>query len=353
MNKPLLILSMSGATLLSACMDHGTKEQRPGARTVLVSHVGEGVEAADRVIGTVRSLRMDVVSAEQGGRLVALFADVGDRVVAGQVLARLDPSAQDLRVDAADAEKARASAVASERARNAERVRQLVADGTASPADLDAAEAEANSARAALRAAGAQARIVRRDRNLTVLRAPASGVIAARPASLSAVLAPGAAVFEIESNGERRISAPVPARLAARLRSGQQARFRAGQAIGEARLLGLSARESGAGGREATFAVTAGSPAPGAVVELLLPGRIGIAGAQVPQAAILEARDGSRKVLVVTGENKLRGIPVRLVSLVGANALVEGRLKTGDVIVAAGGEFLSPGEVVRPVFAIR
>ncbi|KPF89517.1 efflux RND transporter periplasmic adaptor subunit [Novosphingobium sp. AAP93] len=353
MSKTSFIFIASGAALLSACSDHAAKPAETAARSVLVSRVGEGAEAGDRVIGTVRSVRMDVVSAEQGGRVVALLADVGDRVVAGQILARLDPSAQALRAEAADAEKSRAAVVAAERGRNAERVRQLAADGTASPADLDAALAEANSARAALRAAEAQARIAQRDRSLTVLRAPASGVIAARPAQLSAVLAPGAPMFEIESGGERRISAPLAASVAARVKPGQQVHFRAGETTSEARLLGLNARESGAGGREANFAVISGNPAPGAVVELLLPGRSGIAGTNVPQAAILEARDGSRKVLVVTRENKLRGVPVRLVSLAGPNALVEGPLKTGEVVVAAGGEFLAPGEAVRPVFATR
>ena len=121
MSKTSFIFIASGAALLSACSDHAAKPAETVARTVLVSRVGEGAEAADRVIGTVRSVRMDVVSAEQGGRVVALLADVGDRVVAGQILARLDPSAQALRAEAADAEKARAAAVAAERGRHAER----------------------------------------------------------------------------------------------------------------------------------------------------------------------------------------------------------------------------------------
>jgi RND family efflux transporter MFP subunit len=350
--RPLLIICGS-LLLTSACSSASVEQAEADVRTVIVSRALGASEAADTVIGTVRSVRMDMVSSEQGGKVLALLADVGDRVVAGQVLARLDASAQVLRAEAADAEKARAAATAAERSRNADRLRQIAADGTASPSDLEAALAEAEAARAALRAAEAQARLAQRDRSLTLLRAPASGVVAARPAHLSAVLAPGAPVFEIESAGERRISASLPARIAERIQPGQHVRFRIGESMGEARLVGVSARESGAGGREATFAVIAGTVSPGAVVEVLLPGRATQGGAQVPQAAILESRDGTRRILVVTPNKSLRSIPVRLVSLSGANALIEGQLAAGDLIVAAGGEFLQPGQRVRPVFANR
>ena len=353
MSKASLIILSSGSLWLSACSVAVDAPRDPPPRTVLVSRVEAPASAADVVIGTVRSARMDVVSAEQGGRIVALFADVGDRVSAGQLLARLDSGASDLRLDVANADLARVTANAAERARHAERMRQLVADGTASTAELDAALAEATAAEAAQRSAAAQASLARRETRMALLRAPSSGVVAARPATLSAVLAGGAPVFEIEGAGERLIGAALPAAVAARLQPGARAAFRYDGVAGEARLLGISARDNGAGGREASFVVVTGAPAPGAMVDLALPGQAPAFSASVPQSAVLETRDGSRKVRVIGAGNRLRDVPVRLLGLAGAQALVEGKLSPGDLVVAAGGEFLEAGLRVQPHVAGR
>lgn len=353
MSKASLIHLMAGALALQGCSDAADTPPPAPVRTVLVSRVEPPAAAAETVVGTARSAQTHIVSAEQGGRVVALLADVGDRVAAGQVLARLDSVPLDLRVNAATAEAARAAATAAERARNAERVAQLVADGTASAAELDAARAEAATARAGQRMADVQARQAQRDRTLALLRAPSSGVVAARPAMLSAILAPGAPAFEIEGQGDRLISAALPTAVAARLHPGVRVTFRHDGTTGEARLTGISARDNGTGGRDASFVVVAGAPAPRAIVELMLPAAVQTASAHVPQSAVLEGRDGSQKVRIVGTDNRLRDVPVRLVGLAGASALVQGRIAAGDLVVAAGGEFLQAGLRVRPHVAVR
>lgn len=353
MSKASLIHLMVGALALQACSDAADTPVLAPVRTVLVSRAEPATAAANMVVGTVRSAQTHIVSAEQGGRVVALLADVGDRVAAGQVLARLDSVPLDLRVSAALAEAARAAATAAERARNAERVTQLVADGTASAAELDAARAEAATARAAQSLANVQASEARRDKTLALLRAPSAGVVAARPAMLSAILAPGAPAFEIEGQGDRLISAALPADVAARLRQGATISFHHDGTTGTARLAGISTRDNGAGGRDATFVVIAGAPAPGAIVELLLPAATQTASARVPQSAVLEGRDGRQTIRVVGADNRLHDVPVQLLGLAGPSALVRGRLAAGDLVVAAGGEFLQAGLRVRPHLTAR
>ncbi len=353
MSKASLIIMICSALALPACAPPAAETTKAVPRTVLVSRAEAPANPLDMVIGTVRSARMHVVSAEQGGRVVALLADVGDRVAAGQVVARLDTASLALHVSAATAETVRAAATAAERSRHAERVQQLVADGTASPAELDAALADVASARAALQLAQVQARQAERDQRLAVLRAPASGTVAARPAMLSAMLAPGAPVFELEAHGDRLVSTALPAAAAARLQPGTSVSFRHAGAAGKARLIGISARDNGAGGRDANFAVVAGAPPPGATVELMLPGGALSASARVPVSAVLEGRDGRQTVRVVDAGNRLRDVPVRLLGLAGASALVQGRLAAGDLVVAAGGEFLAAGLLVRPHPAAR
>lgn len=353
MSKAFLIFMLGTSLALPACAPPAAPTAKAAPRTVLVSRAEAPVNPLDMMIGRVRSARMHVVSAEPGGRVVALLADVGDRVVAGQLLARLDAAPFNLRVSAAAADMARAAATAAERSRHADRLQQLVADGTASPAELDAALAEVAAARAALQLAQVQARQAQRDQRLAVLRAPASGSVAARPALLSAMLAPGAPVFEIEAHGDRLISTALPAAAAARLQPGTSVSYRHPGGTGEARLIGISARDNGAGGHDASFAVVTGAPAPGATVALLLPGGTSAASARVPVSAVLEGRDGRQTVRVVGAGNRLRDVPVRLLGLAGASALVQGRLAAGDLVVAAGGEFLAAGLLVRPHPAAR
>lgn len=353
MSKPSLISALIVATFLQACGSSPSEAvDGEAAKTALVGQVLDSAEANAIALGQVRAARLAVVSSEQGGRVVELLAEVGDRVSAGQPLARLDPAPMRLREQQAAAELERAESVASERQRNTARVAALHADGVATDADLEASETEARSARSARDAAAAGLALAERDARETVLRAPIAGVIAARPIDLS-VLAPGAPAFEIDGEDGRRIHAVLPAALADTLRPGTRVAFSYGANVAGARLTGISARDNGAGGREAVFMVTNGSPPPGASVELRL-SRDQSGGVHVvPLSAVLTDRTGRQSVRMVGPGNKLRDVPVSLIATHGDTAEVSGRLAPGQLVVVAGAEFLQAGTTVRPRVAQR
>lgn len=353
MSKSSLITVLCAAALLQACgSSPSASVDGDPAKTALVSEVQDSAGAEAIALGKVRASRLAVVSSEQGGRIIELLANVGDRVSAGQPLARLDPTPARLREQQAGAELQRAEAVAQERQRNATRLAALHRDGVATEVDLEAAEAEARAARAVRDAAAAGLMLAERDLQETVLRAPIAGVIAARPIDLS-MLAPGAAAFEIDGEDGRRIHAVLPTALADALQPGTRVTFAYGQDVGAARLTGVSARDSGAGGREAVFVVTSGSPPPGGIVDLRL-SRVPSDGVHVvPLAAVLTDRRGQQAVRMVGPENKLRDVPVRLLATRGDMAEVTGRLAPGQLVVVAGAEFLQAGTTVRPRVAQR
>lgn len=355
MSKSSLILLAPLLLASSACDTTGETKPGPAPRTVLVAPVVAGGSAAGFATGTVRSADEAMVAAELGGRVTALLADVGDRVAAGQVLARLDPAAARLRVAQAEAGLREAAAAADLRARQAERAAALQADAAATEAELEAARSEARAAAAARDAASAALALARRDAAQGVLRAPVSGVIAARTAKLGAMLAPGEAAFAIEGTGTARIDAMLPADLAGRLAPGARVSFSYPGGSGEARLEGISARAAGGGsGRMAVLTVTSGAPTPGMAVELTPPGEgAGPSGVRVPLAAVQQPRGGSPAVLVVGSDKRLRAVPVRLAAITGGQALVTGKLAPGDMVVAAGAEFLEAGLTVRPQRAQR
>ncbi|MBX3464408.1 MAG: efflux RND transporter periplasmic adaptor subunit [Planctomycetes bacterium] len=162
---------------------------------VLVHTVVRGpVEAtvANTRAGTVNARRRAKLAPGQGGQVAALHVRAGDRVVQGQVLIELWNA--DLRAQRAlaESEVQRANAVAEEaqlRAeladREAERQRQLLAEQISTGERVDRADSEARAARAAQRAAAAQALVGRRqievvDAQLerTLVRAPFDGIVA-------------------------------------------------------------------------------------------------------------------------------------------------------------------------------
>jgi len=125
------------------------------------------------------------------GRLVSLPVREGDRVAAGQVLARVDPvpaetetRAAEAALHALDADRAAAAAAEVGSARALERARALREQGLTPQADLDAAVAAADSARAQREAADkrvaeGRARLASaRDRLAkTEITAPMDGVV--------------------------------------------------------------------------------------------------------------------------------------------------------------------------------
>lgn len=254
--------------VLSAC-GGGTEAapQPPGERLVPIAGIrirGEGAYQSQRVYtGTIAASRQSELGFERAGRLTEITVDEGDRVIEGQVIARLDA-----RVVAADLASARATHAAAEallielqagareeviaaaEADVEERVanvgelqvewvrqRDLVAGEVSSQSEFDAVDFQLQAARARLASANellrelrngtraeqiqAQqavvereaARIVRLEVDLdqTRLKAPYNGFITQRMADEGTVLAAGAVLFRLleDAPAEARIGVPV------------------------------------------------------------------------------------------------------------------------------------------------
>src|SRR5690606_17015801 len=121
-------------------------------RTTLVTESAGGADAAPAVLnasGYVTARRQATVSSKVTGKVEEVLVEEGMRVVAGQVLARLDDRQVRLSLDLAAAQLAAAERGLEETvARQHEvrlregRLRELAAEGITPQADLDAVEAE-------------------------------------------------------------------------------------------------------------------------------------------------------------------------------------------------------------------
>jgi membrane fusion protein (multidrug efflux system) len=138
--------------------------------------------------------------------------EAGTTVKRGAVLARLDTSAEDAQLAAAEAEAALARL-------HLQRARRLREGQANAQADLDAAEARAAQANATV--ANLKAVIAKKT-----IRAPFEGRIAIRQAELGQVVAPGTPIASLQSTGPIHADFWLPQQVLAQLELGQRVRMR-------------------------------------------------------------------------------------------------------------------------------
>lgn len=154
-------------------------------RVMAIALIGTGLAAAapawaaDRVELTTRV----------SGVVEEVLVRPGQRVAKGAVLARLDRTVLQARVDEAAAEQARAGAEEEDAQREFGRAEELYNRTVSSTGELEAATLRHARARAALAAANARLTIANKNLADAELKAPFAGVVAAVPGLPGTVVA--------------------------------------------------------------------------------------------------------------------------------------------------------------------
>lgn len=326
-------------------------------------------------------MRDEVLVSPQvdGVRLEAFHVDVGDKVKAGQVLARLDRSMIEARLlqnaselaksDAAIAQAgaalAEAEASSVETAAALERGRKLKTSGTVTDETLIArdtaakvAEARVAAQRQNLRFAQASKALVEAQRGeielelaRTEVRAPVAGVIANRSALVGHIAGTsGEPLFRIIRDGQVELQADVPEDRLHSIQAGQAVQVQVSgtpeRVVGEVRLVGPTVDPTTRLGK--VWIAMPEDPA-------LRPGRFAqgvIAtvrrdGVVVPRSSVLFGGDGARVQLVESGVVTSRVITAGMTDAEGTE-VIEG-LDVGQDVVVSAGAFLHDGDFVTPV----
>ncbi len=198
--------------------------------------------------GYVVARRMATVSAEITGRLVAILVEEGQKVAAGEVVARLDDTLARtaLRLAEAEATAARArvdalKAQLGEARRDLARKKALNAQGFAPEADVTRAEAEVQRLEGELAAARAQVQVAdervadARERvDKHVIRAPFAGVVVNKAAQPGEIVSPVSAgggftrtgICTIVDMASLEVEVDVAESYIARIRPGMRAEAR-------------------------------------------------------------------------------------------------------------------------------
>jgi RND family efflux transporter MFP subunit len=153
--------------------------------------------------GEIRSRDQSDLSFRVGGRLTERNVDVGDHLIADQVLAKIDPAEQDANVSAALASVRAAEALLRQATATYERQTSLLDRGFTTRRDFEAAEEAWRTAQGSLDAAQAELAAAHEQRADTVLAAPVAGVITARHAEVGQVVQAAEPVFSIAHDGAR------------------------------------------------------------------------------------------------------------------------------------------------------
>ena len=178
------------------------------------------------ISGALKAVNSAIVKARVPGELQGLTVREGDRVEAGQVIARVESTEYADRVrqaqQQADAAKAQVEIAQRQVNNNAALVRQGFISKTAADNSL----ASLNTAQANHRAAQAGIDVLRKSLADTVLRAPISGQVSQRLAQPGERVAPEARIVEIVDLSRLELEASISPADSVAVRVGQQALLR-------------------------------------------------------------------------------------------------------------------------------
>jgi RND family efflux transporter MFP subunit len=165
------------------------------------------------------------VRAELGGSVLQVFAEPGQAVRAGQVLAQIDPQTAREQAAFTDALVRSLENDVRLQKRNLERDRRLVEAGAVSPRTVEADSLAVFQAEASLAEANARRVSARRSLDRSTVRSPFAGIVSARPASVGDVVRDGTELFTIVDPSSLRLEAQVPAAALGSLRVGTPVQF--------------------------------------------------------------------------------------------------------------------------------
>ncbi len=296
-----------------------------------------------------------------GGKITQRLVDAGALVKKGQALARIDP--QDVRLNA-DASKAQVAAQRTEAEfadAELKRFQDLFNKGFVSKSALDQKVNVANAANARLDAARAQSSVSINQAGYATLTAETSGVVTQVMAEAGQVVAAGQAVMKIANPQEKELLIGVPESKLGEFKGRDSAprEIRVGLWSQPGKYYPAKVREIGGAADPATrtYAVRVSLLEVDDAVQLGMSAFAVFVGASeantlaVPLSA-LYVRDKTTGVWQIGADGKVALKAVSVMQYRETSAVIKainGSVKPGDIIVAAGVHKLREGEVVKPV----
>ena len=346
------LVLLAVATVLASCKPD-TKVEAPEIRPVRTVTAAKG-KAGETVVltGHVQAEDEPAFAFRIAGRMIERPVNVGDRVEAGQVLAKLDPENELNELRSAESTLAAAQGQLTYARGDFDRQRQLLANGHTPRARFDQSQNALQSAQSQVDNAEAQLRIARDRVSWTTLEADAPGTVTARGAEPGEVVQAGQMIVRLARQGGRDAVFDVPAQLLRSAPSESEITVRLTDdpsvtATGRVREIAPQADPV-----TRTFEVKVGLSDPPQAMRLgaTVTGSVKLESEPVisiPASALTEL---NRQPAVWIVDPKNLTVSMRNVELLrhdpGTVVIAQG-LDTGDIVVTAGIQALHPGQKVR------
>ena len=375
-----ILITVAG---LSGCGSSTAVPENSSGLTVSVATVAPAtVEQWASLAGTFEARNEAVAAVEgDGGRISRLAVEVGDHVVAGQLVAVIDDSNVRLRQAQHTADVARAAATSAQVAAQVAEAEADAAEAGRSVARLEALAAERSvaaetigvkraaqlalaarvtAAKAGLAAAEAdQARLVTVGEELalagarTQLLAPVSGLVATRPARVGQVVLAGEVVVSIAVDGVIEFAAEVPETILAHLESNAPVVLTndGGTWHGSVRRVDPAVdRLTRLGAVRVTLLEPAAGSAPAGTWRIGASARVRVRvasanGLVVPVSALIR-HQGQAKAVVIADDGHAHQVAVTLGLDDGQQVIIASGVTAGQRVVALAPGFVSEGALV-------
>lgn len=338
---------------LAGCNAPSQEDPRTQAPLVRAA-VAEPAESASRTFtGIVAARIQSDLGFRVTGKVAERLVDIGETVKRGQPLLKLDPIDLQLALQAQREAVAAAQARARQAADDESRYRDLRGTGAISVSGYDQIKATADTARAQLKAAEAQAEVALNASRYAVLVADADGTVVDTLAEPGQVVAAGQIVMRLARAGAREVVVQLPETLRPALGSlAQASRLGGAHQPGPARLRQLSDstdRETRTFEARYVLEGALASAPLGTTVTLRIPeDTVQRANAlKVPLGALYDEGKGAGVWRIQGSPEQVAWVPVQVRQVSDDTALVDGPLQQGDRVVALGVHLLHEGQPIR------
>ena len=368
LNPMLLRLLMISPLLLTAACGSGPEDKKEEPLRVTVVRAAPADMAQTLRLSGTLSAREDIAVSTplQGLKIVAVYADAGDTVKRGQVLAQLEDVNADSQLRQTEAQLARAKAqlrsqqaAAAEAAATLKRYRPLAEADALSRQELDqqksaAATAAANveAAKADIAQLQAQLKDSRNQRGKTQIVVPADGGIAKRNAEAGALTGTDA-LFHIIKDGTVELAADAGADELPLLQNGAQAqvsvRGRNEAVGGTVRLVPPEIDSSTRLGKVRITLARSDGLYTGTYGEANIHLPSYRAAAALPETAVSFDSEGKASVLAVDGNGRVSRVAVTAGRKQGGMVEIVSGLENGRAVVRRASAFVNEGDTVKAV----
>ncbi len=309
------------------------------------------IETGPVISGSLEPDEQAVVRAEVAGAVLETYAEAGQRVHRGQLLARLDDTAfrdQALSAKSAVATAENANEIAQ---RNLQRSEALLKAGAIADRDLENARNAAMAAQTQLDNARAMSVNAQKTLDKTRVTAPFDGVVSVRNVNGGDYMSPGGAMFSLVNPATMRLEASVPANAMGEVKVGMPVRFEVTGYPGKAFTGHITRVNPTADATTRQVGILARIPNAGnsLVGGLFADGRVATEtrnSAVVPASAVDER--GIRPAVMALRQGKVTKVDVELGIKDNVAETVEIRsgLSAGDTILVGAARGMSPGTPV-------